>query len=29
LFIRAGSSAIRREVLRTVAHRAESTLNGR
>jgi hypothetical protein len=29
LFIRAGSGAIRREVLRIVAHRAESALNGR
>jgi hypothetical protein len=28
-FIRAGSGAIRREVLRIVAHRAESALNGR
>jgi hypothetical protein len=28
-FIRAGSGAIRREVLRIVAHRAESPLNGR
>jgi hypothetical protein len=29
LFIRAGSGAIRREVLRIVAHHAESALNGR
>jgi len=29
LFIRAGSGAIRREVLRIVARRAESALNGR
>ena len=29
LFIRAGSGAIRREVLRVVGHRAESALNGR
>ena len=29
LFIRAGSGAIRREVLSIVAHRAESALNGR
>ena len=29
LFIRAGSGAIRREVLRIVAHRAESARNGR
>jgi hypothetical protein len=28
-FICAGSGAIRREVLRIVAHRAESALNGR
>jgi hypothetical protein len=29
LFIRAGSGAIRLDVLRVVGHRAESALNGR
>jgi hypothetical protein len=29
LFLRAGSGAIRRDVLRVVGHRAESALNGR